>query len=126
MSWCACNEPRDRSPIPVATPVTGVASSSPLSAEAERGRELFRAHCISCHSVDGRGLQSLGIDLTTSRFVAQQSDAALGEFLRRGRAPDDPGNRTGRQMPGVAVLPEIGDAEVKALVAHLRAINRSV
>lgn len=97
-----------------------------MSAEAERGRELFRAHCISCHSVDGRGLQSLGIDLTTSRFVAQQSDAALGEFLRRGRAPDDPGNRTGRQMPGVAVLPEIGDAEVKALVAHLRTINRSV
>lgn len=116
--------PTPPTPAATAAPARSTPVPTPVSAEARRGGELFRSYCISCHSVDGRGLKSLGIDLTASRFVAENSDPALEQFLRRGRQPEDPGNRTGRQMPGVAVLPEIGDPEVRALVAHLRGINR--
>ncbi|QQR72208.1 MAG: cytochrome c [Holophagales bacterium] len=124
LPWVGCGGSHDRPSDGGPAPTAHVEIAPAVSAQEQRGRKLFRAYCISCHSVDGRGLQSLGIDLTTSRFVARQSDAALGAFLRRGRAPDDPDNRTGRQMPGIEVLPEIGEAEVQALVAHLRAIHR--
>ncbi|MCL4839418.1 MAG: cytochrome c [Thermoanaerobaculia bacterium] len=96
-----------------------------LTADQSHGQQVFRAHCISCHSVDGRGLAPLGVDLTASRFVAERSDPELQGFLRRGRAPGEEGNRTGRQMPGLAGLPDVGDPEIAALVSHLRRINRS-
>ena len=108
--------------LPAAAPVPPPAA---LTAEESRGRQVFRAYCISCHSVDGRGLAPLGVDLTTSRFVGERSDRDLAGFLLRGRSPEAPESRTGRQMPGLAGLPEVGAPEVEALVAHLRRINRS-
>ncbi|HSM51396.1 MAG TPA: cytochrome c [Thermoanaerobaculia bacterium] len=104
-----------------------VASPAPtaLTADQSHGQQVYRAYCMSCHSVDGRGLAPLGIDLTESRFVAERSDPELQGFLRRGRDPGEVGSLTGRQMPGLAGLPDVGEAEVAALVSHLRRINRS-
>ena len=106
-----------------ATPAVAVVSSVDTGEEL-RGRELFGSYCTQCHSVDGRGLEALGVDLTTSRFVASRSDAELAAFLRRGRKPGDSDNRTGRQMPGVSMLPDMGEADVQALVAQVRRLNR--
>jgi len=119
----------DRENAPAASPPAAAPAAAALSpaltADQSHGQRVFRAYCMSCHSVDGRGLAPLGVDLTESRFVAERSDPELRGFLRRGRAPGEEGNRTGRQMPGLAGLPDVGDPEIAALVSHLRRINRS-
>lgn len=121
---CGPDRAVDSTARPPATPVAVATASAPVSPMAQRGAQVFRAYCISCHSVDGRGLSPLGVDLTTSDFVRRGNDEDLEQFLRQGRAADAHGSRTGRQMPGLAGLPDIGPSELAALVAHLREINR--
>lgn len=76
----------------------------------------FGQYCAACHGADAGGLPDLGVNLRTSPFVASRSDDELVAFLREGRAPGSPDNRTGRPMPGFGWL----DAE------QLRAVVRGI
>ena len=38
--------------IPISAALVGCSGQSALSPEAERGRQVYLAHCTSCHSVD--------------------------------------------------------------------------
>jgi putative membrane-bound dehydrogenase-like protein len=42
-----------------------------LEADLQRGRELFRQHCASCHKLDGQGF-AVGPDISDSRVVTPQ------------------------------------------------------
>lgn len=59
------------------------APSDPPPGDADRGERIFRAHCISCHRVNGRG-GVLGPDL--SRIGASRPRVAL---IRRVRGADE-------------------------------------
>ena len=89
----------------------------------ERGRQLFAATCVTCHGLDGKGVPSLGKDLTTSEFVRDQTDDELVTFLIDGRASTDPLNTTGIAMPPRAGNPALTDADLEDIAAYLRSIH---
>ncbi len=73
---------------PEATPIPAP------SGDAVAGQELFVGTCSACHGVGGEGVPNLGKDMTVSEFIVSKSDDELVEFIKVGRAPDDPLNTT--------------------------------
>ena len=78
---------------------------SPLLA-APDGAALYERHCSGCHSFDGRG--GIGLPLIADK-IEHVSDDYLFKTIRLGRP--------GRVMPS---FQEFGDAQVKAIIRHLR------
>lgn len=74
---------------------------------APDGGALFHKHCAVCHSDDGRG--GVGVPLSLSSFIDTVSDEYLSSTIRLGRP--------GRIMPA---FPQLSDAEVDAIVKHMR------
>jgi disulfide bond formation protein DsbB len=66
----------------------------------------------------------LGSDLTTSEFVANQSDSELVAFIKEGRAPDHPENVTGVAMPPKGGNPSLTDEDLSHIVAYIRSIHQ--
>ena len=87
----------------------------PASAD---GAALYATHCLACHGADRRGIPGLGVALAGSAYVARSGTAELAAFLKVGRMPGQPGNVSGRVMPGFEYLPE---AELTALAGYLKA-----
>jgi cytochrome c oxidase subunit 3 len=88
--------------------------------DADEGRTLYLRTCLACHGAAGEGLPGLGKPLRTSDFVAASDDAAMVEFLRKGRPKNDPLNTT-----GVAMLPKGGNPALKDQdLVHITAFMR--
>jgi mono/diheme cytochrome c family protein len=90
----------------------------------EPGRSLFRAHCATCHGADGRGgswrarLLWLAPGDLTAPAVRAAPDTYLAEIVRRG------GSDLGKPgMPSFGFA--LGEADIQALVAYLRALPAS-
>ena len=77
----------------------------------------YATHCGACHGANLQGLAELGVRLAGSDYVRRSDTAALTAFLKVGRAPGQPGNVTGRVMPGFGYLPE---PELAALAQFLK------
>lgn len=77
------------------------------AADTADGARLYRQHCSACHGHDGTG--GVGIPLALPAFLASVDDRYLGHTIRLGRP--------GRVMPAFA---QLTDAEVDAIVQHLR------
>lgn len=77
------------------------------SMAAPGGAELYAQNCAVCHGADGRG--GVGVPLALPSFLPSVSDEYLAATIRHGRP--------GRVMPGFSHL---RDAEVKAIIGHLR------
>lgn len=92
--------------------------------DAAQGQTLFTGTCTSCHGPDGTGITGLGKDLTTSTWLAEQSDADLVEFLKVGRPASDPLNTTGVDMPPRGGNPALTDQNLADIVAYLRSIHK--
>lgn len=71
------------------------------------GAHLYRQHCSACHGHDGTG--GVGVPLALPAFLAGVDDPYLRRTIRHGRP--------GRVMPAFT---QLGDAEVDAIVQHLR------
>ena len=80
-------------------------SSSVLA--APDGEALYLKHCSACHDHDGKG--GVGVPISLPSFLNSVSDEYLTSTIRLGRP--------GRIMPAFSKL---SDAQVKAIVAHLR------
>ena len=65
----------------------------------------------------------LGKDMTTSEFIKGLSDPELVEFIKLGRAADDPLNTTGIIMPPKGLNMALSDAEILAIVQHIRSLS---
>jgi len=78
---------------------------------AADGAELYSRHCAACHGEDGRG--GIGVPLALPSFQATVDDEYLRRTIRLGRP--------GRVMPAFT---QLSDAEVDAIVAHLRSFHR--
>jgi mono/diheme cytochrome c family protein len=89
----------------------------PAAEPADAGATAYATNCIACHGADLTGVEGLGVNLATSKFVATRSPDALLAFIKVGRLPDDPATVSGRPMPGFGWLPE---AELAAIVAFVK------
>lgn len=74
---------------------------------APDGAELFHKHCAVCHGDDGKG--GVGVPLSLSSFIDTVSDEYLKSTIRLGRP--------GRIMPA---FPQLSDAQINAIVEHMR------
>ena len=74
---------------------------------APRGDELYGRYCSSCHGVDGKG--GVGVPISMPSFLNNVSNEYLRETIRQGRP--------GRIMPA---FNDLSDAQVNAVVSHVR------
>ena len=79
---------------------------SSLSA-APNGARLYELNCSACHGLSGEG--GVGVPLALPAFLNSVDDNFLFTTIREGRP--------GRVMPA---HPSLSDAQVKAIVSHLR------
>lgn len=91
--------------------------------DPEAGKALFASTCAACHGPNGEGVPGLGKDMTTSEFIAEQSDAELLAFIKAGRAPTDPLNTTGVLMPPKGGNPALTDEQLMDIIAYIREIH---
>mgnify|MGYP003573475512 CR=1 FL=1 len=87
-----------------------------------KGEELF-VTCAACHGPQGEGVEGLGKDMTTSEFIAGKSDDELVEFIKVGRAPDDPLNTTGVAMLPKGGNPSLSDEDLYDIVAYIHTLQ---
>ncbi len=71
------------------------------------GARLYAQRCSACHGAEGRG--GVGVPLALPAFLSSIDDAYLRKTVRLGRP--------GRVMPAFT---QLTDAEVDAIVAHIR------
>jgi disulfide bond formation protein DsbB len=91
--------------------------------DATAGSQVFAGTCSACHGPDAKGVPGLGKDLTTSTFVAENSDAELLAFVKTGRPASDPLNTTGVDMPPKGGNPALTDQDLINVIAYLRSIH---
>jgi mono/diheme cytochrome c family protein len=92
--------------------------------DAVKGKAVFEGTCISCHGPDAKGLPGLGKDLTTSEFVAGQTDDQLLAFVKKGRPATDPANTNKVDMPPRGGNPALTDTDLVNVVAFVRSIHQ--
>ena len=85
---------------------------------------IKKSSCLGCHGIDATGLPSLGKDLVASNFVQGLGDDELVTFIKTGRSPGDPLNTTGLDMPAKGGNPMLSDADIRAIIAWLRSIQK--
>jgi disulfide bond formation protein DsbB len=104
-------------------PVESAASAERASAALD-GKALFGVTCTACHGPEAKGLPGLGKDMTTSEFIASKTDEDLVEFIKQGRAIDDPLNTTGVPMPPMGANPALSDGDLLAIVQFIRSLSK--
>ena len=79
----------------------------PISLAAPDGGVLYASHCSACHGDKGGG--GVGVPLSLPSFLESVDDSFLAKTIRHGRP--------GRVMPA---FNKLSDAQIDALVAHIR------
>jgi mono/diheme cytochrome c family protein len=98
-----------------------VSVQSAVAAQEQEQDPAFTRYCATCHGVDARGVEGLGVNLVESSYVASSSSAELVQFLKVGRLPNDPASITRLPMPGFALLDA---AQLAAIADYLRGLNQ--
>ncbi|RMG29334.1 MAG: DUF302 domain-containing protein [Gammaproteobacteria bacterium] len=81
--------------------------------QAPDGARLYAQHCSACHGTNGRG--GVGVPLALPDFQAVASDDYFRTTIRMGRP--------GRVMPAFT---QLSDAEIDAIVRHIRSWNPDI
>jgi mono/diheme cytochrome c family protein len=103
----------------------GWARRAPIGQDRlKTANEIYAAYCQACHGEGARGLQNLGLNLTTSQFVAKRSDSDLIAFLREGRSPDAKDSVTKKLMPGMKNYAGFAEEYYAKIVEHIRKLNK--
>ncbi len=89
-----------------------IAATKVPDSQAERGKQLYTDNCAICHGHNGTG--GVGIPLGLEDFLAQTPDEYLHRTIRVGRP--------GRIMPSFYRL---SDAEIKAIISHIRSWKKT-
>ena len=92
--------------------------------DAEKGKENFVKTCSACHGPEGKGIEGLGKDMTTSKFIADKTDEDLVSFIKVGRTTSDPLNTTGVDMPPKGGNPALSEEDLYDIVAFIRTIHQ--
>lgn len=103
-----------------AQPAASIAQLNPAGALAStNGAALFDRSCRSCHQPLGSQISYMRAD-----YVSARSDAELIAFVKSGRDARSPDNFSGQAMPAYGGQISLTDAQITAIVAHLRKIVR--
>ena len=100
-----------------------------VSEEAQRGQDpeygqaLYAQTCVTCHGPRGHGMPRQGGNIRDSEFVARSTDEQLVDFLRKGRAAEDPANKLGVLMPARGGNAALDDTSLANIVAFLRKLQ---
>lgn len=125
----ACGGDEEVAAVPAsaaAAPATVAASAEQAVARAgnaENGKVLFATTCAACHGPEGKGVQGLGKDMTTSTFIAGLSDEEMLAFVKTGRPISDPLNTTKIDMPPKGGNPALTEEQLKDIIAFIRTIH---
>jgi cytochrome c oxidase subunit 3 len=92
--------------------------------DVNKGRDLFRGTCASCHGLSGQGMPGLGKDMRKSTFIAGLDDSGLLAFVKHGRLPSDKLNTTGKLMPPRGGNPLLSDQDLMDIIANVRGIQK--
>lgn len=106
--------------MPVAGAMTS-ASGMPLDATQSDGLTRYREACSGCHGLNAEGVPNLGNVLVNNTFIQSLTDTELLQFIRNGRDLNSPENTSGLVMPPSGGRPDLDDAEMKTIIAYLRA-----
>ncbi len=112
----------DAAPAPQEQPEEEVAQAP--AGDAAKGEENFVKTCSACHGPEGKGIEGLGKDMTTSEFIAGKSDEELVTFIKTGRSTSDPLNTTGVDMPPKGGNPALNEEDLYDIVAFIRTIHQ--
>jgi mono/diheme cytochrome c family protein len=93
-------------------------------AAVAHGQQLFVRSCAVCHGQAAQGMPNQGMDLRSSKLIAEREDADILEFLRVGRLPNDPKSVTGLYMPPKGGNMSLGDEHLSSIVAYLRSVQQ--
>ncbi|WP_426173761.1 c-type cytochrome [Massilia sp. TWR1-2-2] len=105
--------------LPVAAPARAVLVVPGAQAMLRQGAELYKAQCAECHGADGKGAAGAYPSLEASRAVGAANPVnAIRMVLNGGYPPSTHGNPRPYGMPPFG--PTLSDAEVAAVVSHLR------
>lgn len=99
--------------------ITLAVAAVPIPSAAADNEKVV-LNCVACHGVDLHGVEDLGVNLVTSKFVGSKSVPELVAFLKVGRMPGDPESVAGRPMPGFGWLPEADLTEIATYVKAQR------
>lgn len=94
-----------------------------LAAFIASGRKIYSSTCIACHGKEGTGIQGNGKALANNPFVQSLDDDALLAFVQSGRAPTDPKNTTGIQMPPKGGNPALNEDDLLDVISYLRTLQ---
>ena len=86
--------------------------ASPALSAGLDGGSLYRDNCAGCHGYAGKG--GVGVPLSLEGFQSTVSDRYLFHTIRNGRP--------GRVMPA---FKQFSDAQIKAIVKHLRTFAKA-
>lgn len=119
-------------PTPIKVEVTAQDKSAALAAAGgdeelagyiASGNKMFHSMCVVCHGAGGVGIKGNGKALASNEFVRSLDDDALLAFIKQGRAPTDPKNTTGIQMPPKGGNPAMSDDDILDVIAYLRTLQ---
>ncbi len=115
-------------PAPAAEPAAQPAAQEPAAqpvsmGDPAKGKENF-ATCAGCHGPEGKGIEGLGKDMTSSEFIASQTDEQMLAFIKVGRPASDPLNTVGVDMPPKGGNPALTDAQIMDIIAYIRSLQQ--
>ena len=93
-------------------------------AAVAHGQQLFVRSCAVCHGQSAQGMPHQGMDLRSSKLIAQRDDSEVVDFIRAGRLPNDPKSVTGLYMPPRGGNMSLGDEHLANIVAYLRSVQQ--
>ena len=85
----------------------------PEGTAAQSASRVFSSKCSGCHGPDGSGNIAGTPNFTSAEWQASRSDAQLLESIRNGK---------GKIMP--AWGKQLSDAQISALVRHVRSLKK--
>jgi mono/diheme cytochrome c family protein len=92
-----------------------------VSVNAADAKAVWDKECAKCHGADGKGKtkmgEKLGVkDYTDAKVQAELKDDAMAKAIKDGVKEGD--------KTKMKAFAELSDAEVKALVAHIRSFKK--
>jgi mono/diheme cytochrome c family protein len=105
--------------IPVLTliPVLALSDGMPVSADAAAGKAVYSQTCIACHGANGKGTIPGVTDFTAKDSPMRKSDAELVKNISEGFQSKG----SFMAMPARGGNPALTEADVRAVLAYLRA-----
>ena len=103
--------------------ITQGAAPIPPVGNAVRGKTLFAENCAKCHGNHGQGVNLVGQDLQTSKFVFSRPAAKVVAFIKHGRSVTNPLNHRQIAMPPFGGNANLTNQDLYDIVAYLRKLQ---